>query len=103
MGQGIVFGTHLGFGKLPYRDGFFRAVLSQQALSHCPNRAKTFAEIFRVLQPGGVLSLQDVFCNALGEFRDALGEPGVALGELGTLWESSGTCSERAQGFSGIA
>lgn len=63
LASGIVYGTHLGFGDLPYRDNFFSHVLSQQAFSHCPDRAATFAEIFRVLQSGGKLAFQDIFVS----------------------------------------
>jgi len=63
LAAGIAYATHLGFGKLPYRTNYFQRVLSQQVFSHCPDRAATFAEIFRVLQPGGQLVFQDVFLS----------------------------------------
>ena len=69
LAAGIAYGTHLGFGKLPYRNQFFSHVLSQQVFSHCPDRAATFAEIYRVLQPGGQLTFQDIFVS---RSRDAV-------------------------------
>lgn len=59
----IVLTSHLGFGKLPYRDGFFSTIVSQQAFSFCPDRVKTFSEMFRILVPGGVIAFQDVFLS----------------------------------------
>jgi SAM-dependent methyltransferase len=59
----IVYTSHLGFGKLPYREGFFGAVVSQQAFSFCPDRSHTFAEMYRILRPGGVLVFQDIFLS----------------------------------------
>jgi SAM-dependent methyltransferase len=44
-----------GFGEdMPFADASFDVVLSHQALQYVTDRAKTFAEIKRVLKPGGV-------------------------------------------------
>jgi SAM-dependent methyltransferase len=59
----IVLTSHLGYGKLPYRDGFFGAVVSQQAFSFCPDRLHSFSEMYRILTPGGVLAFQDLFLS----------------------------------------
>ncbi len=48
-------GTHLGDGqRLPYADGYFDAAFSMFGLMFFPDRRRGFAEMFRVLRPGGV-------------------------------------------------
>jgi SAM-dependent methyltransferase len=49
--------------KLPFGPGSFDVVLNVES-SHCyPSRPKFFAEVNRVLRPGGVLSLVDMFLD----------------------------------------
>lgn len=45
--------------ELPYPDGEFSHVVSQDALFLVPDKAKSHAEIFRVLRPGGVFAFSD--------------------------------------------
>jgi len=40
-------------GPLPYADGSFDAVFSKDAMVHIPDKAALFAEVMRVLKPGG--------------------------------------------------
>ncbi len=48
---------------LPFEAGSFDVVLNVES-SHCyPSRPKFFAEVVRVLRPGGVLSLVDMFLD----------------------------------------
>lgn len=43
-------------GRLPFADASFDVVFSKDALLHVPDKDALFAEIFRVLKPGGVFA-----------------------------------------------
>lgn len=44
---------------MPYADGTFSHVVSQDALFLVPDKPRTHAEIYRVLRPGGLLAFSD--------------------------------------------
>mmetsp|Transcript_17902 Transcript_17902/g.69376 ORF Transcript_17902/g.69376 Transcript_17902/m.69376 type:complete len:340 (+) Transcript_17902:25-1044(+) len=46
--------VHGDFMKLPFEDNSFDAVYQIEATAHAPSKEGVYAEIFRVLKPGGV-------------------------------------------------
>ena len=46
--------------RLPIRDASMDGVISVEAAFHFPSRARFFAEVARVLRPGGVLTMSDI-------------------------------------------
>ncbi len=48
--------------RLPFRDGTADTVLCTEVLEHCPDPETVLREIYRVLQPGGLLLLTTPMC-----------------------------------------
>ena len=46
-------------GPLPFADGSFDVVFGKDAWLHIPDKAAFFAELFRVLKPGGIVACGD--------------------------------------------
>lgn len=57
-------------GPLPFADGSFDVVFSKDALLHVPDKDALFAEIFRVLKPGGVFAASNWMIGHDGEPSD---------------------------------
>ncbi|MFY1584473.1 class I SAM-dependent methyltransferase [Micromonospora sp. WMMD734] len=55
---------------MPYADGSFTHVVSQDALFLVPDKARSHAEMFRVLTPGGTLAVTD-FLQPVAEVGEA--------------------------------
>jgi len=54
-------------GELPFADASFDIVFSKDALLHVPDKDALFADIFRVLKPGGVFAASDWLISHDGE------------------------------------
>lgn len=50
-------------GPLPFADGTFDAVFSKDSFIHVADKAQLFAEIRRVLRPGGLCAFSDWCCG----------------------------------------
>lgn len=57
-------------GRLPFPDASFDIVFSKDALLHVPDKEALFADIFRVLRPGGVFAASDWLIGHDGEPSD---------------------------------
>ncbi|MFO0755144.1 MAG: methyltransferase domain-containing protein [Byssovorax sp.] len=53
--------------QMPFDDASFDVVLAVECAFHFPSRARFFAEVRRVLRPGGLLALSDFMPSRLGE------------------------------------
>ena len=59
--------VHAPPGSLPFFDASFDMVFSKDALLHVPDKDALFAEIFRVLKPGGVFAASNWMISHDGE------------------------------------
>ena len=70
-------------GRLPFEDGSFDVVFSKDAMVHIPDKDALFAEIFRVLRPGGVFAASDWLIGHDGEpspdMKDYIEAEGLSL------------------------
>ncbi len=73
-----------GPGPLPFPDASFDAVFSKDAMGHIADKERLFADIFRVLRPGGFLAASDWLTSHDGqpspEMKAYLAAEGLSLG-----------------------
>jgi sterol 24-C-methyltransferase len=100
----ILYGDFL---NIPAEDGSFDAAYHVEAISHAPDKAAVYAEIFRVLRPGAVFAGYDWCMTPLYDGGDPVHrelkqgiEYGNALPEIASFTEVAE--SLRAAGFEGI-
>lgn len=71
-------------GRLPFADASFDVVFSKDAMVHIPDKDAIFAEIFRVLRPGGTFAASDWLVGHDGELsqdmKDYIGAEGLSFG-----------------------
>ena len=69
--EGVTFRT-VTPGPLPFADGSFDVVFSKDAMVHIADKEALFADIFRVLRPGGQVSASDWMSGSDGPFSAAM-------------------------------
>ena len=67
-------------GPLPLADGAFDVVVSKDAMIHIPDKPALFAEVRRVLRPGGGFIASDWLQSAEGRGSPEMTSLGAALG-----------------------
>ncbi len=59
--------VHAKPGRLPFMDGIFDFVFSKDAMLHVPDKYALFADLFRILKPGGFIAASDWLTSHDGE------------------------------------
>lgn len=90
-------------GPLPFEDAVFDMVFSKDSLVHVPDKPAIYAEILRVLKPGGALAVSDWLGGTTEEQRALMAE----FNRLGYLHFEMATATEteaalREAGFSDV-
>ena len=93
--------------RIPLADSSVDGVISVEAAFHFPSRRRFFAEAFRVLRPGGVLTMSDVpIARRLRGFRELLAGFsqlrlwGLPMNAAATPTEIENAC--RSAGFTNV-
>jgi len=71
LGNSLTFRT-VTPGPLPFADSSFDVVFSKDAMVHVADKEALFAEIFRVLRPGGIVAAGDWMSVTDGPFSAAM-------------------------------
>jgi phosphoethanolamine N-methyltransferase len=90
-------------GPLPFSEATFDVVFSKDSLVQIPDKAAIFAEVLRVLRPGGTFIASDWLRGGTGEYSPQMMEffrlEGIAY-NMATLDESAAAL--RSAGFVGV-
>ena len=73
LGNSLMFKT-VTPGPLPFADSSFDVVFSKDAMVHIADKEALFADIFRVLRPGGLVAASDWMSSTDGPFSAAMSE-----------------------------
>jgi phosphoethanolamine N-methyltransferase len=71
LGSSVTFRT-VAPGPLPFADGSFDVVFSKDAMVHIEDKEALFADIFRILRPGGRVAASDWMSGNDGPFSAAM-------------------------------
>lgn len=71
LGGALTFRT-VRLGRLPFPDGSFDLVFSKDAMVHIDDKEALFADIFRLLRPGGWVAASDWMSSTDGPFSAAM-------------------------------
>jgi ubiquinone/menaquinone biosynthesis C-methylase UbiE len=74
--------VHHDAESLPFDDNTFDLVYSNGVIHHTPNTARTVAEMFRVLKPGGRVIVMVYAENSLQYWRNLVWQGGLKHGDL---------------------
>lgn len=85
--------------RLPFADASFDGVISVEAAFHFPSRERFLREAFRILRPGGVLSMSDV---ATLRFPQGVRETVAAVAML-RVWGLSTGAAASPEGIAALA
>ena len=86
---------------LPVADGSVDWVISNRAISRCLDKAKVFAEIHRVLKPGGRVCIADIVAEGIPEWVRACNSPGTDWA-VGAMSEQDCVAGLAEAGLTGI-
>lgn len=91
---------------LPLEGGAADAAISNCVINLAPDKAAVFAEIFRVLRPGGRISVADIVLRgapeAIHDFRQQVGMEGWCACVSGALEEREYFATIRGAGFADV-
>ena len=103
--------SHVSFERadiehLPLPEGAADAAISNCVINLTPDKTAVYREIFRVLKPGGRLSVADIVLRgpaaAVRAFREGAGTDAWCACVSGALEESEYLAAIRAAGFAGV-
>ncbi len=96
--------AHADIEHLPLYDGAADAAISNCVINLAPDKRAVYREIFRVLKPGGRLSIADIVLRgapqAIEAFRRQAGAESWCACVAGALTEEDYSAAIRAAGFS---
>lgn len=82
--------------RLPFKDNSVDGLISVEAAFHFSSRARFFAEVSRVLRPGGVLAMSDVAVQRLPRRPDELAAGLLTARAWGLRWQAAMTVEDIA-------